>query len=187
MDALKKTLSQIKEDLFNDLKSSFKRWNNKSSILIKKGKYTDKLFFVNKGFVLLKIHLNGRQWVRHIAQSGEFITSLSGFESGAYSEETIVAIGEFEVYYIEKSDLQKLRRKSPEIDQIYTNYITNALIACQSRIGDLLCLDAEQYYEKLLREKSSIMSSIPQYELASYLGIRPQSLSRIRVKARQAS
>lgn len=180
MNKFKKYFPQLNDDLLNEIEGNFKLWNPKKNILVSKGRITDRLFFINKGFALLKIYFNGKQWVRHIAQPGEFITSLSSFEHGMFSEETVLAIGKFEIYYIEKIDLDTLRSKFNSIDKIYTNYVVNALIACQNRIGDLLCLNAEAYYEKLLKEKSSIMNHIPQYELASYLGIQPQSLSRIR-------
>lgn len=180
MDKFKKKFYQLGHALLHEIGNSFKPWSYKKNILVSEGRVADKLFFINEGFALLKIYFNGKPWVRHIAQPGEFITSLSSFENGGCSEETILAIGQFEIYYIEKNDLQKLRNKFPEVDQLYTNYLITALISCQHRIGDLLCLNAEAYYEKLLKEKNTIMNHIPQYELASYLGIQPQSLSRIR-------
>ncbi|MEO1256653.1 MAG: Crp/Fnr family transcriptional regulator [Bacteroidota bacterium] len=187
MSLFKSTFFQMNEDILRDVESSFRVWKRKSKVLVSRGKHTDKLFFINKGFVLLKITLNHKQWVRHIAQPGEFIASLSGFETGKSCEESIETIGECEIIYIEKHILSELRRKYPEVDRIYTDYITNALLQCQRRIEDLLCLEAEQYYEKLLKEKSAVMNAIPQYELASYLGIQPQSLSRIRGKFKYLS
>ena len=187
MNHLKKIFYQLTPDVLGDIENSFKIWNAKNKVLVKKGKTTDKLFFINKGFALIKIEMNKEQWVRHIAQSGEFIASLSGLEKGNYCEETIVAIGECEIFYIDKSALIKLRNKYSQVDGIYNQYIKNALLACQKRIGELLSLEAEEYYERLLVEKSSIMLNVPQYELASYLGIQPQSLSRIRGKVRRIS
>lgn len=187
MNHLKKIFNQVNPDILNDIESSFKIWDKKNKVLVKKGKTTDKLFFINKGYALIKIEINNKQWVRHIAQSGEFIASLSGLEEGNYCEETIVSIGECEIFYIDKCTLIKLRNKHSLVDGIYNQYIKNALLSCQKRIEDLLSLEAEEYYEKLLVEKSSIMLNLPQYELASYLGIKPQSLSRIRGKVRRIS
>ncbi|MGD1840492.1 MAG: Crp/Fnr family transcriptional regulator [Thermonemataceae bacterium] len=187
MDKFRERFYQLSDDLLNEVENSFKLWRYKKNTLVNKGSIADRLFFINEGFALLKIDFKGKQWVRHIAQPGEFITSFASFENGICSEETILAVGEFEIYYIERNDLQKLRNKFPEVDKIYTSGITSALIACQHRIEDLLCLDAEQYYEKLLNEKNAIMNNLPQYELASYLGIQPQSLSRIRGGTRRIS
>ncbi|NJK82842.1 MAG: Crp/Fnr family transcriptional regulator [Saprospiraceae bacterium] len=155
--------------------------------MINKGSFTEKLFFINRGFAILKFKVDSKEWVRHIAQPGEFITAVDSFENNVKSEETILALGDFDIYYIHRDDLNLLRNKYQEIDKIYNTFITKALIDCQHRIMDLLCLNAEKYYEKLLKEKNTIMVSIPQYELASYLGIKPQSLSRIRSLGRDIS
>ena len=187
MNHFKKIFNQLNPDVVSDIESSFKIWNTKNNVLVRKGRTTDNLFFINNGYAFIKIEMNKKQWVRHIAQSGEFITSLSGLEKGNYSQETIVAIGECEILYIDKCTLMKLRSKYSQVDGIYNQYIKNALLACQKRIGELLSLEAEEYYERLLVEKSSIMLNVPQYELASYLGIQPQSLSRIRGKVRRIS
>ena len=180
MEVLIAQLKPLKEDITHEVLKHFKPWNIKNKVLIKRGAKADKLFFINKGFALLKINIEGKQWVRHIAQPGEFITSLESFEGVNENSETIIAVGEVEIYYIKKEDLRSLRHTFKELDNFYTSYIVNTLVSCQNRINDLLSLDAEKYYEKLLREKGAIMNSIPQYALASYLGIRPQSLSRIR-------
>lgn len=179
MENLKIALNQIDKSLVEDILGKFKPWGKKK-ILVSKGSIADKIFFLDKGFALLTIQFKGSVWVRHIAQSGEFITSLESFENKVESGESIFALGDFDIYYINKHDLDVLRNRYSEVDKIYHNYLTKSLIACQRRIEDLLCLKAEQYYEKLLREKSVIMNSIPQHELAKYLGIKPQSLSRIR-------
>ncbi|NJO01493.1 MAG: Crp/Fnr family transcriptional regulator [Bacteroidia bacterium] len=187
MDNIKQLLGQIDESILQDVLKSFKPWSSKKQVLINKGSFADKLFFINRGFAILKFSVDSKEWVRHIAQSGEFITSVESFVNNVISEETIFAIGDFNIYYIHRDDLNTLRNKYQEIDKIYTSFITKALIDCQHRIMDLLCLNAEEYYEKLLKEKNTIMVSIPQYELASYLGIKPQSLSRIRSLSRSVS
>ncbi len=186
-ETIRTFLSQLNESILEDVCNNCKPWSNKKQVLVNKGSVADKLFFLNSGFAILKFQVNGKEWVRHIAQSGEFITSIESFEYNVRSEETILAVGDFDIDYIHRDDLNSLKNKYQEIDKIYTTFITKALIACQHRIMDLLCLNAEQYYEKLLQEKNKIMVSIPQYELASYLGIKPQSLSRIRSLSRVIS
>ncbi len=187
IDNITESLGKLPEAALQDVLRYFKPWSGKKRVLVNKGAVVDKLFFINSGFAILKFQVNGKEWVRHIAQSGEFITSIESFEYNVRSEETILAVGDFDIYYIHRDDLNSLKNKYQEIDKIYTTFITKALIACQHRIMDLLCLNAEQYYEKLLQEKNKIMMSIPQYELASYLGIKPQSLSRIRSLSRVIS
>ena len=177
-------LSQPNESILEYVCDKFKPWSNKKQVLVNRGSIADKLFFLNSGFAILKFKANGEEWVRHIAQPGEFITSVESFENNVASVESIIAVGDFDIYYIHRDDLNSLKNKYQEIDKIYIAFITEALIACQNRIMDLLCLNADQYYEKLLQEKNKIMISIPQYELASYLGIKPQSLSRIRSLSR---
>jgi len=184
MNNIRQALAQLDDSILQDVLKSFKPWSSKKQVLISQGSFADKLFFINNGFAILKCKVNSKEWVRHIAQSGEFITAVESFENNVSTEETIFAIGDFDIYYIHRDDLNVLRNKYQEIDKTYNGFITKALISCQHRIMDLLCLNAEEYYEKLLKEKNTIMTSIPQYELASYLGIKPQSLSRIRGLAR---
>lgn len=187
MNILTESLPHVNKNMLEDITGKFRPWNSKNEVLVKFNSTPNKLFFINRGFAILKIKVNGKKWVRHIARAGEFITAIESFEYGTPSQEEIIALGQFEILFIERDVFMHLKNKHEEVNELYYKFIKNALISCQKRINDLLSLDAEQYYEKLLTEKQYIFTMIPQYELASYLGIQPQSLSRIRSAIRMIS
>lgn len=179
MEQLESALGRISLDCKEILLSSFQLWPGKR-ILVRRGTIAEHIFFINRGFALIKFKTQKGDMVRHISRSSEFITAIDSFENETPSQEQIIAVGDYEVYAIHKMQLMALRKTFPALEHLWTKSITNYLIACQRRITDLLSLDSETYYQKLLAEKREIFQTIPQYELASYLGIRAQSLSRIR-------
>jgi len=151
-----------------------------SKLLLSHGQVANRLYFIEEGFVFLDVKINGTQVVRHIGRKGEFITSIDSFLNQKPSDESLRKLGNSRLYFIERQELFKIWKQYPELEKIFTTYINQRLINCQKRIGDLMTLDAERYYDKLLSDHKDIVLSVPQHELASYLGIAPQSLSRIR-------
>jgi len=151
-----------------------------SIYLLRYGQVANRLYFIEEGFVFLDVKINGGQVVRHIGRNGEFITSIDSFLNQNPSKECLRRLKNSKVYFIDRQELFEIRKQYPSIEKIFTAYISQSLINCQQRIGDLLTLDAEAYYGKLLSEHKILVLSVPQQELASYLGIAPQSLSRIR-------
>lgn len=165
------------------LTNSFKYENfAKGSTLEKENTVAKKLYFIKSGFVRIFCNENGEEVTTQIVGANDFITGFNSFITGAISKENIKCISDCEVLYINKSDYDKLTKESTIwsafCKQVYEKAITFNL----QRTTDLLILSAEKRYLKLLSEKAEIVQNVPIQYIASFIGIKPESLSRIRKK-----
>ncbi|RTY89855.1 Crp/Fnr family transcriptional regulator [Flavobacterium sp. GT3R68] len=154
----------------------------KGTIIEKEDVVAEKLYFVRKGFVRSFFSKEGIEITTQIIGENKFITSFNSFTSGITSKENIQCISDCEVFYITKSDYEILSNKTvfwgSFCRQIYEKIISNN----QQRTIDFIALSAEKRYLKLLKEQPEIIQNVPIQFIASYIGIKPESLSRIRKK-----
>lgn len=110
----------------------------------------------------------------------DFLLDYESILRDAPAKNSIQLLEDSELYLLPVDEIKRLHQTDPywvsyskqAVDQIY--------LKTRSRIEELLCLNARQRYQKLLKEQPSVFARIPQKYIASYLGIKPQSLSRIR-------
>jgi len=76
--------------------------------------------------------------------------------------------------------LEKLYKEVPQFERFGRFLAEQAFIGLRKKTNNLTLLDAKQRYLNLLKERPKVIERIPQHYIASYLGIKPQSLSRIR-------
>ncbi|MDR7129783.1 CRP-like cAMP-binding protein [Algoriphagus sp. 4150] len=180
-------MANISDDVANELARNFQVVSKRNNILLSKGKIANHVFFIDSGYVILESEINGNSFTRHIAKPGEFITVIESFTSRQPSKETLKMTKGAIIYAMGHTDFILFSERYPELERAFGKVLQDTLISCQARINDLLSLSAEAYYEKLISETPYILQAVPQYELSSYLGIKPQSLSRIRKKLADVS
>jgi CRP/FNR family transcriptional regulator, anaerobic regulatory protein len=78
------------------------------------------------------------------------------------------------------SALDELLAVQPKFFALKAHYVEQSLISMAQHNANLATLDAHDRYYKFMREKPHLINRLPQYYIAAYLGIKPQSLSRIR-------
>ncbi len=83
---------------------------------------------------------------------------------------------------IEKKDLDLLYERVPKFERFFRLLLQNAFVALQERVLSNLSENAEERYLKFREKYPLIDRRVPQNQVASYLGITPESLSRIRKK-----
>jgi CRP-like cAMP-binding protein len=84
------------------------------------------------------------------------------------------------VYTLTKMEFMAALSAIPSLQTFYQQMILTTLLTCQQRIRDLLSLDAKTYYQQLQHQNPQLLQNMTQQDLAAYLGIEPQSLSRLR-------
>lgn len=87
---------------------------------------------------------------------------------------------ETEILAISKTNFEKALQDIPKFERFFRILIQNAYIQSQHRIAKNYSDDAEHRYLALIKQQPDLLQRVPQYLVASYLGIKPQSLSRIR-------
>lgn len=152
------------------------------TVLLKEGCVADTLYYIRKGCLRLFFNHDGRDITFQFFSEGNFVASFDSLYSKTPSLFSLESIEPSEVAAIERDDFYALIEQSSELRKEYEERLIERFHAYQqlflSRIRDT----PQQRYEALLREYPDIVRRVPQHYIASYLGITPVSLSRIRNK-----
>lgn len=153
----------------------------KGTSIIEIGKHADKVFFIVSGYLrYFKILDSGEELVIHIYAPNNFATSLNSFFLGQLSEEELQAITPCNLVYISKPDLEKLYATNHKWQYFGRKLMESFLIEKEQRIIDQLSLSAQQKYLRLFESNPDIIQNVQVKYLASFLGVQPESLSRIK-------
>lgn len=112
-----------------------------------------------------------------------FFTSYNNFVNRAVSNEIIECVTDCELLRIKRDDVDILFEESVILKEFTISYLEKVFYEERARIEELTTLTAEQRYLKLLDKAPNIFLHVPLQHIASYLGIKPETLSRIRKKA----
>ncbi len=152
----------------------------KNEYLLLPGQVATKLFFIESGGLLLGNEANDQPVTHHLAYANEFITSLRSFEEQVPTADFLKATQPTWVYTVNRFEFMACLSRIPSLQTFYQQMILTTLLNCQQRIRDLISLDAKTYYRQLQQQKPQLLQNMAQQDLAAYLGIEPQSLSRLR-------
>lgn len=154
----------------------------KNTILEKEGKVPEFLYFINSGFVRVFYWEDGKQITTHINCPPGFITSFNSFTSATPASDNVECVTDCELLKITKDDLEWLYQRSTQWALFGKIIYEKSLAYNETRTKEMIGLSAEQRYLKLLAHQPEIIQQVPLQYISSYLGIEPQSLSRIRKK-----
>ncbi|HEY2721293.1 MAG TPA: Crp/Fnr family transcriptional regulator [Chitinophagaceae bacterium] len=170
-----------RSDDWNQFKQFFKEQEVPArTILLREGEVSGKAFYIEKGSMRLWFNNNGKDVTFQFFFEGEGISSIESFKTGVPSLFNIETIETCTILTITKKDFQTMLDDSPAVYREVEENIFQRLIFYQklflSRIKD----NPEKRYKELIKNQPKILQRIPQHYIASYLGITPVSLSRIR-------
>lgn len=139
-------------------------------------------FVISGGLHSYSIDEKGEKHVIQIALEEHWITDPYSFFSQEKALYTVQALMDTEVLLITKENHDKACDKFPRIERFFRLLVQNAYVHLLQRVAQINSDTAEERYLKLIKSHPNIIQQVPQYYIASYLGIKPQSLSRIRKK-----
>lgn len=150
-------------------------------LVLKEGQICRHLYFLESGLLRFFINKNGTDLTKFFTVAPYFFTSQVSLNTQQPAREAIQALEPSVLWAISLEDNNKLLeipswsgfgRKITQEVQGFTEYI----------LEELQTETAEERYQKLMRHRPELLRRVPLKHLASYLGIAPQSLSRIRKK-----
>ena len=151
-------------------------------VLLQAGAVADKVFYIRSGILRESFIEDGKDVTVQFFFEGQAVASIESFWKGTPSEVSIEAVEPSVLKVFKKADIQAYLEQHPEsgiaIAQFAYSRMINYYHLFLSRIKD----SPEKRYKLLLEEHPQMVSRIPQHYLASYLGITPVSLSRIRAR-----
>ncbi len=124
--------------------------------------------------------------LEHVLQFGPedwWVGDLFSFLTETPTKFNVDCLEDSLVLQISKPDLELLYQKVPAIERYFRIIVQNAYIASITRISSTLRKTAPERYREFITRYPMIDQRVPNHQIASYLGITPQSLSRIRSKA----
>jgi len=153
----------------------------KNRIIEEEGKIPQYLYFVVSGFMRL-FHYNehGDEVTTHINCPPGFITSYADFINQTKAADNVECITECQLLRITKSNLGLLTRTSEAFKDFSIWVFQQSIAYNENRSKELATLTAEQRYKKLIENYPAILHNVPVQYIASFLGMKPESLSRIR-------
>ncbi len=153
----------------------------KNQFLLRQGEICSSIYFVVKGsFRIFHVNQEGIELTRYFAFENKFGTNLTSMIEGTESVENLQAIEPLYVFEVKKAAFFELVETSPQVNKIYRNILQNAYITSQRRIYDLQGMTALDRLKWLLGQYPLILSRIPSRLVASYLGVTPYTLSRLK-------
>ena len=152
----------------------------KGEYLLKADDLCDYVGFVDKGFFTFFYLIEGVQHIRGFFFPNEFISNYSCFLLENKSKFNIQALEDSSVTLIHRDALFRLYEKLPKVQELSRNIVENLYIEVSEKYESFFLKTAEERYLELISSRPTIIQRIPQYMIASYLGITPEGLSRIR-------
>jgi len=152
----------------------------KGAFLLKEGQVAKLCYFVLKGCVRQYFLVDGEERTTNFYTEGQPVTPYGGTfrqEASKYYlsclEDTIVTVGSPEQGAL-------FFAKFPRLEPVSRLAIEEELGKSQDQLSTFILSSPEERYRQLLATRPDLLERVPQYHLASYLGVKPESLSRIR-------
>ncbi len=158
-----------------------KRIIEKDEIILEEGKVCRHIYFVEDGLFRFYILKDGNEITKFFTEAPYFFTSQASFNAQKQATENIQAIEKSVVWQINYSQVMDLYRLKSWTD-FARKIIQEVQFFTEEILEELQTETAEFRYEKMLNNEPQLVQRVPLKYLASYLGIAPQSLSRIRKK-----
>jgi CRP-like cAMP-binding protein len=180
---LEQLIDKFKNDLMNrnEFKNLFTEQEIASkTILLKEGEISQYAYFIKKGCLRQWFNKEGKDITFQFFFENQPVASIDSFINNQPSLFSIESIEPTTILSISKDSFEKLYQIIPELKYAFQDFIfqrlRNYMKLFLSRIKDT----PKERYEELIKENPEIIKRVPQHYIASYLGITPVSLSRIR-------
>lgn len=155
----------------------------KKQYLLQEGDVCKFIAFVEKG--VLRSYTIAEKGTEHILQfalEGWLISDLYSFLTAEPATYTIDAVEDSELVLISKNAHEELLKSLPKYETWIRLQVTGAYIALQRRLTSIISLSLEERYESFTSIYPHIVQRVPQHMIASYMGLTPETLSRVRKK-----
>ncbi len=183
LEHLRKTIPITQLEFQKFLSYGVLRVIKRNSYVLEQGKEVSGIYFIKSG--CLVTYFEDKNKFNHVVQFGMDNWWASDIQSAAYnspSNYTIKALSDTAILHFSYNSLENLISESSSFMNYFRYLFQNALITHQRRIIDNISLPAEQRYESFLKIYPKSELVIPQKYVASYLGITPEFLSKIKAR-----
>lgn len=173
------TLTEKETSYFTSL-LEFKKIKAKKTIL-QEGDVCKHIWFVTTGCLrAFTVDKNGYEHVLQFAPTDWWMADLYSFISQQPGLLTIESLEETEVWQLSKLDQESLYQEVPKFERFFRVIAEKALVASQVRVLNNMSITAEERYVLFCKQYPNLINSLPQKQIASYIGVTPEFLSKMR-------
>lgn len=156
----------------------------KGDMILRPGDICRYVWFINSGLVRTFYIVDGRELINGFIPAGEFASEYASFIQQAPSMRYLDALADCTMLGLRYDHMQQLYAQFPEFQVIGRKMAEFLFTVFDNNNASLVTMTAEERYQRMVDMGNPLLQTVPQYMLASYLGITPEHLSRIR-KRRQ--
>ena len=166
-------------------KAILKKTYKKHEVIFSEGKISEEIYFVAKGCVRLYYNVEGNDKTAFFYTEGQFICAGESYTFNIPAIENYQAVEETEIYVFTKARIGELLSEVPKMEVLARIATENELITCQKVIASFVTKSAEERYIDLLNSQGELFQRVPQQYIASFLGVSPETLSRIKKRVHE--
>ena len=172
------TLSQDEERALEDgmVVTKFK----KDAFLLKEGQTSIDTYFILEGCIRQYHLMDGEEKTTNFFTEGQWVISLTGLSQNSPSSHNLVCMEETSLVVGNEQKAQELFKQFPRFETLARTVMEKSFAEQQQLMTSYVTDTPEQRYLNLLKLRPDLFQRIPQYLMASYIGVKPESLSRIR-------
>lgn len=158
--------------------SLFKQFK-KGTVLLKEGQISNECYFVLKGCIKRYYILDGVEKITGFFTEGQVITPTS-YTDRKPSKYFLSCLENTMASVTDPETEAELYANYPELVSMSKDMGEKLMVSVSNEFDEWVCFSPEERYLLLLKNRPQLVQRVPQYQLANYIGIKPQSLSRIR-------
>ena len=185
MEQLEEMLTKIgdfkQEEVNLVLNNVTERLIPKGTILIREGQFSKQIFFILAGYLRTYQLVDGKDKSISFGQPRQFIVASNMF-SDLPAEENIESITEAKVVSLDAEKLDYLKHRIPKISFLMNQLFQEVLDCKERRIKDFIHLSSTERYRNFVLHHPELLKVVSINHLSSYLGVAPETISRIRGK-----
>lgn len=171
----------LNEEEWNVLNNGLKRVSySKGDLILTEGKHCDFVGFLESGLFRFYIIKEGNEKTTDFFFPLDFFSDYRSFLTNTPTNFNIEAIRPGVMWKLKKFDMNEFYKKSINFNKLGRIIAEQLFLTKALRLDSFLTDTPKDRYLDLLNKDPKILQSVPQYMIASYLGITPESLSRIR-------
>lgn len=152
----------------------------KNEIILNEGTIADTIYFVLKGCVRLFYQIEGTDKTAFFYTEGKFLCAGESYTYNIPAQENFQALEDTSLLLFNKQNLDLLMQRSPKYELIARIAVENELITSQQIIASFVTKSPEERYIELITNNKELFQRVPQQYIATFLGISPETLSRIK-------
>ena len=186
MDNIRKhiaSLFNLSEEQASIFLSGFTRKElKKNDVFLEEGENCNKIGLIEKGLMKCVFNKDGSEIIFEFGFENSFISDYYSFVTNMPSAKEIRCIEDTTIHILTRESLKELGKNHLFMERMSMQMNEKLFLRMHNRLKSFLLETAFERYKNLISEKPDLARRIPQYRIASYLNVKPETISRIRKK-----